>query len=212
MVCEGTTLNMAKMYGMMDKVAVLNFANPVNPGGGVTVGAMAQEECLCRSSNLYKCISHQNVYGEYYAYHQRRGDHLYSDRLIYTENVVVFKNDDPVPSLLPKKQWFQVDVITCAAPYLQKGVYVEALSLLYLFKSRIKNIFEAAREHKVKVIVLGAFGCGAFHNPPEIVAEAFRQVIQEENYLNSFKTIVFAIKPTGDHCPNLEAFRQRFFG
>ena len=40
-----------------DRIAVLNFANPVEPGGGVSWGAMAQEECLYRSSNLYPCLA-----------------------------------------------------------------------------------------------------------------------------------------------------------
>ncbi len=33
-------------------ILVLNFANPVHPGGGVRRGARAQEEDLCRKSSL----------------------------------------------------------------------------------------------------------------------------------------------------------------
>jgi uncharacterized protein (TIGR02452 family) len=32
------------------------------------------------------------------------------------------------------------------------------------------------------VLILGAFGCGAFGNPPEVVAKAFRQVLAEQRY------------------------------
>ena len=60
-----TSFSVAKEYCKYGKVAVLNFANPHNPGGGVCNGAMAQEECLCRSSNLYVCINNENVFNEY---------------------------------------------------------------------------------------------------------------------------------------------------
>lgn len=41
-VVEGTTFDVAKRYAARGKkVAVLNFANPHNPGGGVERGAMA---------------------------------------------------------------------------------------------------------------------------------------------------------------------------
>ena len=117
---QNTTFNAAKKYAHLGRVAVLNFANPVNPGGGVQNGAMAQEECLCRSSNLYLCLSANNVHEDYYSYHSKKGNQFWSDRLIYTRDVTVFKDDKDIPKLLPEKEWFDVDVITCAAPYLAK--------------------------------------------------------------------------------------------
>lgn len=44
----------------------MNFANPHNLGGGVHNGAIAQEECLCCSSNLYPCISDESVFNDSY--------------------------------------------------------------------------------------------------------------------------------------------------
>ena len=210
-VYSGTTFDVAKRYCTLGKVAVLNFANPENPGGGVHLGAMAQEECLCRSSNLYACISDHNVFDEYYGYHRSIQSHFYTDRLIYTKDVTVFKDDSLVPQMLPENEWFDVDVITCAAPYLAKIKHTNRAALLLLLKSRVKNIIEAARDNKVDYLILGAFGCGAFKNPPLVVAEAFRQIIDEQKYRKDFKHIVFAIKPNGEDCPNLTAFNNVFY-
>lgn len=207
-----TSFAAAKNYRRLGKVAVLNFANPENPGGGVRLGAMAQEECLCRSSNLFCCLNAPNVYTDYYAYHRNREDYFSSDRLIYTKDVTVFKDDSVAPRLMPQREWCKVDVITCAAPYLAGGKYTSSTALMLLFKSRIRNIIESACDNEADVLILGAFGCGAFKNPPLIVAEAFRQVLCEENYCQRFKQIVFAIKPTGECCENLAAFAQKFDG
>lgn len=208
---KGTTFHTARRYRGAGKIVVLNFANPENPGGGVSLGAMAQEECLCRSSNLYPCISDNNVFGDYYLYHRNMGSYLYSDRLIYTKDVTVFKDDNTVPALLPEEDWFTVDVITCAAPYLGKQVYINQTVLRSLFKKRIQNIFEAARDNEVDILILGAFGCGAFKNPPAIVAEAFRKVICEQGYRDCFKEIVFAIKPSKEsYCQNIDNFVEQF--
>ena len=206
----GTTFAAAMKYLHIGKTVVLNFANPENPGGGVQYGAMAQEECLCRSSNLYPCLCDANVFYDYYEYHRNLKNTFYSDRLIYTKKITVFKDDNDIPQILPEYMWFTVDVITCAAPYIAKRKYTNSTALLLLFKSRIRNIFEAARDNNADVIILGAFGCGALKNPPLIVAEAFRQVICEQDYFKCFRKIVFAIKPTGEHCPNLNAFTGQF--
>lgn len=214
---ENTTFNAAKKYLQYGKTAVLNFANPHNPGGGVHNGAMAQEECLCRSSNLYPCISNKNVVTDYYLYNKNMGHNFFSDRLIYTKGITVFKDDSDVPKIMPKRKWFNVDVITCAAPYIAKRKYTNKTALKELFKSRIRNIFEAALDNDVEVLVLGAFGCGAFKNPPEIVAKSFHEVIEENHYVNYFKKIVFAIKSSVNNdrfsvCSNISAFEVEFNG
>lgn len=55
-VVEDSSFAKAKEYVGEGKIAVLNFANPVIPGGGVENGSRVQEESLCRSSNLFFCL------------------------------------------------------------------------------------------------------------------------------------------------------------
>ncbi len=67
------------------------------------------------------------------------------------------------------------------------------------------------------MLILGAFGCGAFGNPPKVVAKAFREVLEERRYHTAFQRVVFAIKSSvgGDPytvCPNIAAFQQEFYG
>lgn len=197
-VSANTTFAEAQKYVTAGRVAVLNFANPVNPGGGVVSGAMAQEECLCRSSNLYTCLRAGHLYDGYYGYHIKLNSHFYSDRLIYTRDVTVFKDDSLIPVKLSHQDWFHVDVITCAAPYLGGSKYTNPTVLTRLFQERITNIMEAALDNQVETIVLGAFGCGAFKNPARLVAEAFQSVIESKQYCKKFKNIVFAIKKESD--------------
>jgi len=216
-VKEGTTFAAAKEYIKYGKTAVLSFANPHNAGGGVRNGAMAQEECLCRSSNLYPCLLTENAQEEYYHYNKTNTDYFFSDRIIYSEGITVFKNDNEVPAIMPEKEWFHVSVITCAAPYIAERRYTNRAALKELFKKRIKNIFEVALDNNIQILVLGAFGCGAFKNPPELVASAFYEVINENEYRKWFDKIIFAIKNIGNPalpaaCPNLTAFADVFCG
>ena len=46
--------------------AVLNFALPSNPGGGVVNGSSAQEECLCRCSTLYYNLTEDFLWKKFY--------------------------------------------------------------------------------------------------------------------------------------------------
>ena len=42
---------------------------------------------------------------------------------------------------------------------------------------KVRHILQTARERGVTHLVLGALGCGAYHNPPEELARIFRREI-----------------------------------
>lgn len=76
------------------KVAVLNFASAKNAGGGYKNGSMSQEEAIAYCSNLEQVLSYnQNVYNDFYLYHRQNKLDFYSSRMIYTENLAVFKDE-----------------------------------------------------------------------------------------------------------------------
>lgn len=223
---EGLTLIPAYRFADAGKkTAVLNFANPVEPGGGVLRGANAQEEYLCRASNLYLCLTGASA-EPYYRVHNRMqkelpwsGAFLATDRIVYSPGVTFFREDvGYVPDDEARRPvqtytdvWRTVDVITCAAPYFVSRQAVLPQDQLYgLFVSRIRNILEAAMEHEIEALVLGAFGCGAFHNPPAVVAKAFQDVLKQARFLHAFSDVVFAVKRSGRFCENIEVFERAF--
>ena len=197
-------------------VGVLNFASSTNPGGGVTKGSTAQEECLCRCSNLYLTLYQEKCIREYYNINKKHMSNLGSDAIIYSRNVYVFKDKDY--NMLPVKDRFYVDVLTCAAPNLRENprnqyntdASEEKLTLtdeeLYnIHVKRARNILNVAVKNEDDYLILGAFGCGAFRNNPEIVAKAYKDVLQD--YMYCFKVIDFAIID-GKYSNNYEIFKR----
>ena len=185
-------------------VAVLNFASASNPGGGVVNGSSAQEESLCRCSTLYYNLTEDFMWKNFYIPHRRAANPIHNDDLIYTPNVVIFKSDTNYPRLLPENEWKKVNVITCAAPNLRErpsnafnsgdgnsAVKISDDELEQIHIKRGRKILETAAANKNEVVILGAFGCGAFMNNPEVVARAYKKLIEEFKY--TFETIEFAI-------------------
>ena len=181
------------------KVAVLNYANNHSIGGS-PFSAGAQEESLCRCSTLLPCLyaMREPFYEKHRSmYHNGEMNFMGNDDLIYTPDVMVFKTDertDPVyPQMLPRDEWYQVNVITCAAPQLQGNV-TRPENYEEVIRSRVKKILDVAAKEGNEVIILGAWGCGAFKNPIEIVAKAFVNLVK--NY--DFKTVEFALATIND--------------
>lgn len=213
------TLEASESYAKQGKrVCVLNFASATNPGGGVIHGSSAQEEAICRCSTLYPCLNTREMWNKFYVPHREADNPLYNDDCIFTPAVKVFKSDISFPELLPEEDWWSVDVITCAAPNLRripsnlmnpnagsKKAEITDEELKALHRSRIRRIFEVAMANNAEVLILGAFGCGAFCNPPELVAEVFAEMT--EKYRGCFDTIEYAVFHTEREMANYEAFK-----
>ncbi|SEP75033.1 TIGR02452 family protein [Butyrivibrio sp. TB] len=217
-VSKKRTLEAAAAYKNM-RVAVHNFASATNPGGGVTKGSTAQEECLCRCSALYEMLNTKEMWDGFYNPHRAASDPVHNDDIIYTPGVVVFKTDTSAPVTMPESEWYEVDVITCAAPNLRdnpsnpynqndgmRKVKISDNELLEIHEKRLRRILDVAAYNDEEVVVLGAFGCGAFQNKPEVVARAAANVIGD--YLNAFRIIEFAVYCSPRDLRNYDVFKR----
>lgn len=188
------------------RVAVLNFANN-HDIGGAPFSAGAQEESLCRCSTLYPCL--QACYETFYkphieAFHKKSMTAMGNDDLIYTPNILVFKSDESEPQMLPPEEWFHVNVITSAAPECYAFPTLPP-NYKNIIRSRLKQVLDVAAAEGNEVLILGAWGCGAFRNPSFTVAMTFLDLLK--NY-HCFETVEFAI---GDkYSKNYEAFERAF--
>ena len=199
------------------KIAVMNFANAFHPGGGVTKGASAQEECLCRTSTLYPLLCRRTLRDSFYKHHYDLNTPKASDSLIYTEGVIICKTDEDLPVRMLKADWVTVDVITIAAPDLRDksnkyaplvdgGTYMNNAELFGYHVKRGIHMLTCAAAKGADILVLGAFGCGAFQNDPEVVVRAYKTALQE--FPKVFRQIEFAV-----YCPpggegNYEVFER----
>lgn len=197
------TLEAASAY-LGQNVCVLNFASASNPGGGVVNGSSAQEEAICRCSTLYFCLTDQKMMKGFYYPHRNRPNPLHNDDIIYTPGVMVLKTDTSYPERLPVEKRYAVNVVTCAAPNLRENptntfngsdgnrpVSISDQNLMALHERRLRRILDVAVLEGNDTVILGAFGCGAFRNSPEVVARAAEHVI--EDYLHAFRNVEFAV-------------------
>ena len=199
------------------KIAVMNFANAFHAGGGVTSGASAQEECLCRTSTLYPLLYRRSLRDTFYRHHYDLNTPKASDSLIYTEGVVICKTDEDLPKRMPKEDWVTVDVITIAAPDLRQysnryaglvdgGTAMGNAELFGYHVKRAIHMLTCAAAKKADILVLGAFGCGAFQNDPHVVAAAYKTALGV--FPKVFDKVEFAVYcPPGNH-ENYDVFNR----
>jgi uncharacterized protein (TIGR02452 family) len=201
-VTSETSLQATRRLG--GTVACLVFASAKNPGGGFRTGAQAQEESIARASALHACLESAP---EFYSFHRQQHDLRYSDRVIYSPAVPVFRDDKG--ELL--QQPYPVSFLTSAAPNLgailrdQPGDAPTVPDVLAARAGRVLRI-AAARGHRT--LVLGAWGCGVFGNDPATVATAFADQLTQAG--TWFDRIVFPVYDRRPGVPAYTAFARTF--
>ena len=176
--------------------AILNMASRQNPGGGVTKGAGAQEETIFRRTNifrsLYQFASYAGQYGIHKSAYQYPMDRNFGG--IYTPSVTIFKSDEKNGYKLMKRprEIAFISVAGMNRPKLKPDGMIEDF-LVEPIKNKIRTILRIGLEQGHDSLVLGALGCGAFCNPPRHIAGLFNEVLNENEFVNKYKHIVFAI-------------------
>ncbi|MEV7284891.1 TIGR02452 family protein [Streptomyces sp. NPDC093252] len=203
-VTAESSLRAARRLG--DGTAVLNFASARNPGGGYLNGAQAQEEALCRASALYACLLRAP---EYYDHHRTHRDPFYTDRVIHSPGVPVFRDDRGALLDTP----FTAGFLTSPAPntgVIRRTAPDRAAGIPEALRSRAERVLQVAAAHGYRRVVLGAWGCGVFQNDPATVAGTFRTLLRDGPFRDRFEAVTFAILDRAKDRATLRAFEETF--
>jgi uncharacterized protein (TIGR02452 family) len=223
-VIEADCLETAQLLlDMGEYPCVLNMASGRNPGGGVLNGAGAQEENIFRRTNLFRAMYQFADYAEEYGL--ERSPHQYplnrNTGGVYSDRVTIFRasENNGYALLQNPYQCAFVSVPAISHPELeeQDGLLFLARHLVEPTKEKMRTILRIAGQFTHSSLVLSAFGCGAFGNPPHHIARLFQEVFNETEFRNRFKTVVFSIiddhnshkdhNPDGNVLPFLKVFQ-----
>jgi len=163
---------------------MLNMANQRTRGGGVLHGARAQEEDICRRTDLYVNL-------------QQADYPLPEFGSVYSFPISILRDSKrnhyeflPTSSCHPI-YYPQVGVLSAAA-YAYPDECFSEKQFQQKMRRKINALLTAAVASGHRVLVLSAWGCGAFKNPPAVVAALFAEALRN-NFATAFKKVIFAL-------------------
>lgn len=185
----------------------LNFASAKNPGGGFLGGSQAQEESLARSSALYASLLTQNGY---YETNRACRTALYTDHMILSPDVPVFRADDG--SLLPEP--YLLSILTSPAVNagaIKKNEQDKEPMIIPIMTQRIAKVLAIAAAQGYEHLILGAWGCGVFRNDPAEIAKLFAEALLDGGrFAHCFDSVTFAVLDGTDDERIISPFRDDF--
>lgn len=206
-VTDETTLMAVRrlVAGGSADVAALNFASAKNPGGGFLGGSRAQEESLARSSALYASL--RAAQGYYDANRASRSP-FYTDHVIYSPSVPVFRDDDGrLLDTYHEAAFVTAPAVNVSA--LRQHGRDDAAAVERTMARRVPNVLAVAADRGHRTLVLGAWGCGVFGNDPALIARLFHEALAGP-VGRCFARVVFAVFDPSPDRHILAAFRERF--
>ena len=214
----GGTADACAHFSNEGVVVGFNFANGNHPGGGYIRGAMAQEEELCRQyPTLYTSLGRAMRYGPkegmtYYPF----GPPVYREpgvvpgiapprasAVIWTPDVQCLRSSRVEGYRVLSETdaaYHKAHFVSAAAPNVaDNGLPKDTFNRTEIHQT-LQNVMQAAphflKTGKVDTIVLGAWGCGAFGNSLETMAELLAHAVK--TYGKFYKNVVFAVPPPPD--------------
>lgn len=153
----------------IERVMLINSASRLRRGGGVTTGASAQEEHICRNSNLYLAL----------------GETKYP---IDTRTIKGIYYSDV--ELLDKFSGTTVDVVSlfsCPINHLPENTN----TFMYHFEI-FKCLWKIIQDVKPKSVILVPIGCGVFGHKAQFVRNALAKVIEMYETPEETKEIIIS--------------------
>jgi len=185
-ITKGDCLEDARKY--TGKTLVINSGSMLNRGGGVRNGSMAQEESICRRSNLYSSLETL----DYPLFNKTRG--------IYSPNIAVFKSTD----FQTLKSPYQVDILSVFSRPISKIKNETEQDELY--DTIFQSIWYSCNKYSIENLVFVPVGCGVFGHDCDYVADSLLL------YLNKYKldTVKNIVVSCYTNIDNYNSFKYYF--
>ncbi|KTD02474.1 poly(ADP-ribose) glycohydrolase domain-containing protein [Fluoribacter gormanii] len=198
--------------------AVVNFANADDVGGVFQYRKGSQEEDIARRTNWSFTIREEDLKdSRHYSPEMSSLINAEKGRVYFNPTPLTLIRDSDGTLLDPQKDQgkiFPFYELRVAADDLRRrifGIPIPFFPHPFNEKSMRRKIhaqLDTLIENNQQNIILGAFGCGAFCNPPDKVANLYHEILNQKKYKSFFKNIVFAIKGNGTDA-NFTAFQKK---
>ena len=221
------TLEMTRRYGAT--FASLNMANAFGPGGGYTHGMVAQEENMFRRTDCHFSLDRADLDVEAVEYPQRHRPMDYEYKAHMTrlleagDGRVYLDTERPRVCVRGPEDRRAADLGYAWLADTEVFPFLELRAAAVDLRGHGSHAFDDAEtarrigaqldtliEKGVRHAVLSAFGCGAFMNPAERVAAAYRAELEKR--ATHFDVIAFGIFHAGYGPNNYAPFEAAFEG